>query len=70
MIIHHTRCLHKGITNNAAKKGEASFFHILAYCVGYFGSNRRAACGVICGLTIRHKAVQVFIKRPKLFLNL
>ena len=69
MIIHHPGGLHVGIANGAAKKFEAPFFHVLANGIG-----DGRACGgdariVVNRFTIRHKAVEVFIKRAELLLD-
>ena len=70
MIINHARCLHVGIANGGAKKLEAAFFHVLADGVGNGCTCRRYSRKIIDRLAIGHKAVQVFIKRTELFLDI
>ena len=70
MVIHHAGSLHMRITNSSAEKLEAAFFHILAYGVGDGCAGHKVIQMIYNRFTIRHKAVQVFIERAKLFLHL
>ena len=62
MIIHHACSLHVSVGYSSAKEFEAPLFHVLADGIGYWGACRYFITVVVNGLSIGHKAVQVFIK--------
>jgi hypothetical protein len=68
MVIHHTRCLHMGVTNGGAKEFEAPLFHILADSIRFGCTGGNFMVMVDNGFSTGHKAVQVFIKRAKFLL--
>ena len=70
MVIDHARSLHVGVTDSGTEKFETPLFHILANGVGYRCTGRKVVAMIHDGLTIGHKAVQVFIKRAEFLLYL
>ena len=71
MIIHHAGGLHVRVANGAAKEFKAALFHVFTYYVRFGRGGLRAIFKMVFDrLSIRHKTVQVIIKRAELFLHI
>ena len=72
MVIHQPRCLHKGITDCAADKGETSLFHILRHRIGLHAGGGHVAYRlpiVLQGFSV-DKIPQISVQRAALLLQL
>ena len=57
MIVHHTGCLHMGITNSCAKELKSALFHVPADSVRYWSAYNWLVRIINNRLSIRHKTV-------------
>jgi hypothetical protein len=71
MIVHHTNCLHEGVTDRRADEFKSAFRQVLVHGVGFGRSSRNLphAFELIANWLVVDEAPDVGVEIPKLFLH-